>query len=64
MAGAAHLAILKQRVAAWNRWRQHDLVVKPDLVKSEPVELTLEHAELKQADPDGMAESTRRTCDR
>ena len=35
MTNTGHLEILKQRIEAWNRWREENLVIKPNPSNSE-----------------------------
>jgi hypothetical protein len=53
MADAQHLSILKQGVAAWNRWREENPGVRPDLHAADLREANLQGATLRQADLNG-----------
>jgi hypothetical protein len=49
MANQEHLAILKQGVAAWNKWRAEHPDVRPDLSRARLREANLGRANLRQA---------------
>ncbi len=53
MANEEHLKILKQGVEAWNRWRQENPDVQPDLVEADLSEADLGRADLGEADLNG-----------
>jgi hypothetical protein len=46
MANDEHIAILKNGVAAWNKWRNENLDVRPDLVNADLRKAALNAAEL------------------
>jgi hypothetical protein len=50
MANEEHLAILKQRVKVWNRWREENRGVRPDLQEADLREADLSAAYLFMAD--------------
>jgi hypothetical protein len=50
MANPEHLAILKQGVEAWNRWRNEHPEVRPDLIGEDLSEAELGHADIRWAD--------------
>ena len=50
MANPEHLAKLKEGVEAWNRWREENPSVTPDLIRAELVGATLRGANLGEAD--------------
>jgi uncharacterized protein YjbI with pentapeptide repeats len=49
MANPEHLAILKQGVEVWNKWRSEDIKVKPDLSGADLSEANLSKANLSKA---------------
>ena len=49
MANEAHLAILKQGVEAWNRWRKDNPNVEPDIRGAYLCKAKLKEADLRQA---------------
>lgn len=49
MANEKHLEILKQGVDTWNRWREENPDVKPDLYKASLSEVNLSKANLREA---------------
>ncbi len=49
MAKPEHLAILEQSVDVWNRWREQDLGIVPDLAEAHLSEANLIHVHLKWA---------------
>ncbi len=50
MANEEHLKILKQGVEAWNRWRDENRDVQPDLIEADLSEADLSRADLGEAD--------------
>ncbi len=50
MANEEHLAILKQGVEAWNKWREDNPDVKPDLSGADLSDANLSGADLREAD--------------
>ena len=50
MANEEHLAILKQEVKVWNRWREEHPKIRPDLRGADLSEADLSGADLRQAD--------------
>ena len=50
MANEEHLAILKQGVEAWNRWREENPTIRPDLSGANLSEANLIKADLRRAD--------------
>jgi hypothetical protein len=53
MANEEHLKILKQGVEAWNRWRDENRDVQPDLGEADLSESDLSRADLSEADLGG-----------
>jgi len=49
MANQEHLAVLKQGVKVWNRWREKHADIKPDLSRADLGDANLERANLSQA---------------
>jgi len=49
MANEEHLAILKQGVEAWNKWREENPDMKPDLSEADLFQITLSEADLNRA---------------
>ena len=50
MANEKHLNLLRQGVATWNRWRQENPEILPDLSWASLIGSNLEHANLAEAD--------------
>ena len=49
MANIEHLAILKQGVSAWNRWRKEHPDIRPDLSRADLIGVNLQWANLSQS---------------
>jgi hypothetical protein len=50
MANKEHLAILRQGVEAWNRWREKNPTIRPDLSVADLIRANLSGANLMGAD--------------
>jgi hypothetical protein len=53
MANGDHLALLKQGVETWNRWREQHLAVRPDVSRADLSMVNLSRADLTEADLTG-----------
>lgn len=53
MANEEHLEILKQGVDVWNRWREENPDIKPDLRKADLFGAVLKEANLSEANLSG-----------
>ncbi len=49
MANEEHLGILKKGLAAWNKWRQDNRHIKPDLIEANLIEANLSEVDLSEA---------------